>query len=862
MPVIHQYSIRSAGTVLLSIAVQLLCSRGAIGAPSLLLGSALGGSQSDTIRAISTDAAKNIYVVGETYSPDFPGSFTSNSARRAGDAFVVKFDSSGTEILYSVVLSGGAYDSARAVAIDSSGNVYVTGVTTSTNFPVTAGAFQRSSLSPGLEDAFVAKLSPTGVLVYATYLGGSSSDSGFAIALDQSGAAYVAGSTNSVDFPVTGNAPQRAFRGGSSDCFVAKLNPAGAILSYSSYLGGENIDVCKGIAVDASGAAFVTGTTMSIGFPVIGALKQTLSGPSDIFLTKIGSAGDRFLFSTYLGGEGADDGNVVRVDSTGAVYIAGDTTSIGFPVTAGTLQRQDNGWYDGYVCSVANDGSRILFATYLGGSGADSINDMFVEQDGRIVVAGYTSSTDFPVVQAFQSNFGGLFDAFVAVLSAGGKTLDFASYLGGGGDDRAYGVASLGTGQLVVAGQVMAGTTPYFQRRFSSAVTGNQDGFFAIISYVQPLRFIPITPCRVADTRLGDSPFGGPAIAGPASRDFVIPAGACGIPSTAQAYSLNVTVLPFVSLGYLAIWPSGQPQPVVSLLNSLDGRIKSNATIVPAGAGGAISVFATDKTHVFLDINGYFVSGSDPAGLAFYPVTPCRIADTRLANGPLGGPALIGSISRPFPVLSAACGIPASARAYSLNFTAIPRGSLGFLSTWPSGLPKPLVSTLNVPTGTIDANAVIVPTGAGGSIDVFVTDNADLVIDVNGYFAPAGEGGLYLYNVTPCRVYDSRLPFSSSGTDAPPITGLMSVQANSSACNVPQSAMALVLNATVLPVRSFGYLALWPQGQAQPLVSTLNAIDGAFTSNMALVPATHGSISMFLENTAHILLDISGYFAP
>lgn len=826
-------------------------------APTLPFASTLGGNQSETIRAIATDAAQNIYVVGETYSPDFPGPGTSSSARRTGDAFVVKLNSSGTQILYSVVLSGAGYDSARGVAVDSSGNAYVTGVTTSADFPVTTGAFQRSSMSPGLEDAFVVKLSPAGALLYATYLGGSSSDLGYAIAIDPSGAAYVAGSTNSMNFPVTGSAAQRTFRGGFSDCFVAKLDPSGAALSYSTYLGGENIDVCKGIAVDASGAAFVTGTTISTLFPVTAALKQTLSGASDAFLTKLSPAGDRFLFSTYLGGEGADDGNVVRVDKTGAVYIAGDTSSTAFPVTPGALQRQYNGGYDGFVCGVANDGSQIVFATYLGGSGADVINDLFVGQDGRIVVAGYTSSVDFPVVQSFQSSFGGTFDAFVAVLGANGMTLDLASYLGGGGDDRAYGVAPLGSGQLVVTGQVLAGTVSYMQRNFSSAVSGNQDGFLLAVSYAQPLRFVPVTPCRVADTRNPAGPFGGPAITGGTSRDFVVPASACGVPSTAQAYSVNVTVVPFGSLGYLLIWPSGQPRPFVSLLNSVDGRLKSNAAIVPAGAGGAVSIFATDTTNVFMDIDGYFASATDPSPLAFYPLTPCRVADTRLAAGPLGAPSLIALSSRTFPVLlAAACGIPVGAHAYSLNFTLVPSGPLGFLSTWPTGLPRPFVSTLNIPTGTVLAAAAIVPAGTGGSIDVFVTDNTDLAIDINGYFAPAGEGGLSLYSVTPCRVFDSRLPLP-----APAITGVKDVSITASACGIPILAKAFVLNATTVPVKSLGFLSLWPQGQPWPQVSTLNSIDGALTSNMAIVPATNGSISLYVTDQTHVILDVYGYLA-
>lgn len=271
-----------------------------------------------------------------------------------------------------------------------------------------------------------------------------------------------------------------------------------------------------------------------------------------------------------------------------------------------------------------------------------------------------------------------------------------------------------------------------------------------------PYGFVPVTPCRIADTRNASGPFGGPALASQSSRSFVIPSSSCGIPSTAAAYSLNVTVVPSGSLGYITIWPTGQAQPVVSTMNSLDGRIKSNAAIVPAGTGGAVSVFATDATNVILDINGYFVPVTTAGALNYYPVTPCRVADTRNSTGSLGGPSLAGNQTRSIPVLSSTCGIPSSAQAYSLNFTAIPQGALGYLSVWPAGQSQPLVSTLNAPTGTLTANAAIVPAGSGGAIDLFVTNTTNMVIDVNGYFAPAGTGGLSLYTLAPCRVLDTR----------------------------------------------------------------------------------------------------------
>ena len=393
---------------------------------------------------------------------------------------------------------------------------------------------------------------------------------------------------------------------------------------------------------------------------------------------------------------------------------------------------------------------------------------------------------------------------------------------------------------------------------------GQSLGTFIPSPQVSSANFIPLAPCRIADTRTPNAPLGGPAIAGNTFRDFVIPNSACGIPSIAAGYSLNVAVVPRGTLGFLTLWPSGQPRPLVATLNSIDGRIKSNAAIVRAGANGAVSVFATDTTDVILDINGYFVAGNDSA-LAFYPLTPCRVADTRGPTGPLGGPSLAGpgpvdsdELPRSFPILASSCGLPANAQAYSLNLAAVPKGpSLGFLTAWPTGQPMPLASSLNDPTGTVLANAAIVPAGTGGAVSVFVSDATDLVIDINGYFAPPGPGGLSFYTVTPCRVLDLRLPAGS-----PSFSSIRDVDVTASPCGVPPTAQAFVLNATAVPPGFLGYITMWPQGQTQPLAATLNAYDGAVTSNMAIVPTTTGSITIFPSAPTQLVLDIFGYFAP
>ena len=386
---------------------------------------------------------------------------------------------------------------------------------------------------------------------------------------------------------------------------------------------------------------------------------------------------------------------------------------------------------------------------------------------------------------------------------------------------------------------------------------GGMTGFGVVFEITFPMRYVPVTPCRVVDTRNPDGPFGGPPIQGGTQRSFAIPSGNCNIPASAAAYALNVTLVPEGPLGYLTIWPTGQPLPVVSTLNS-DGRVKANAAIVPAGnSGGAVSVFVTDTTNVILDIAGYFAPVSSST-LAFYPITPCRVADTR------NGKSLQAGQETDFTIVSTSCNIPDSAQAFSLNITAIPKGPLQYLTVWPTGQTQPLVSTLNAPTGTVTANAAIVGAGTNGQVAVYPTDETDLLIDVDGYFAaPASSPNpLSLYAAAaPCRVLDTRPPLGNgqfNGTLVPP------VDVWGSPCNVPSTSQAYVFNATVVPPGLMGYLTLWPDGGDQPNASTLNAYDGKITSNMAIVPAsmTNGKVDAYAYGLTNLILDISSYFAP
>jgi len=399
----------------------------------------------------------------------------------------------------------------------------------------------------------------------------------------------------------------------------------------------------------------------------------------------------------------------------------------------------------------------------------------------------------------------------------------------------------------------------------------------AIFNTPVALQFVPLAPCRLVDTRQNDG-FSGGTLQGNTTRSWILPnspylTNPCQetIPSTVAAYSLNITVVPHQPLGYLTAWPTGLTQPLTSTLNSYDGRIKANAVILPAGSSTycngcaeAVSVYVTDTSDVILDIDGYFVpSGSST--LAFFPLTPCRVVDTRQQNN---GEGFNGTSTFNLPQSASSGGAYgtctpfslSAAQGYSLNVTAVPvHGPVGYITIWPAGSSQPVVSTLNDYTGTVVANAAIVPAGSQQQTSVYTSDQTNLLIDINGYFAPASSGSqpLSLYVFAPCRVLDTR---GSGGAFSSELT----VPVVSSPCEVPSAAQGYVFNATVVPVGPLGYLTLWPDGSqgGQPVVSTLNAYDGAVTSNMAIVPNLDGSTDAYASDPTQLILDISSYFAP
>jgi len=391
---------------------------------------------------------------------------------------------------YSTYLGGSGGDEGWGITVDNLGNAYVTGSTSSTNFPTNLGSFQTASA--GNVDAFVTKLNATGsALVYSTYLGGSGSEGGgFGIAVDSLGNAYVTGGTASTDFPVTPGAFQTALAGGS-DAFVTKLDATGSALLYSTYLGGSGGEGGMfRIAVDSLGNAYVAGHTASTDFPVtVGAFQTAFVGNVAAFVTKLNATGSALFYSTYLGGStiqigGGDfkEGIAIAVDSLGNAYVAGGTTSNTFPTTPGAFQTTFvGGLADAFATKLNATGSALLYSTYLGGSGYEQAFGIALDTLGNAYVTGETGSINFPTtVGAFQTAFGGNSDAFVTKLNATGSALLYSTYLGGGsGYEQAFGIAVDTLGNAYVSGSTTSTNFPTTLGAFQTTFGGGLIDAFA-----------------------------------------------------------------------------------------------------------------------------------------------------------------------------------------------------------------------------------------------------------------------------------------------------------------------------------------------------------------------------------------------
>jgi fibronectin type 3 domain-containing protein len=399
-----------------------------------LLSTFLGGGGDDYGYALAVGKAGDIWVTGETRSLDFSTSADAFDIATNGgpDVFISRFSADGSILLYSTYLGGGLKDVGHALAVDEVGNVWVTGYTSSPNFPTTSDALDPSH--NGNDDVFIAQLATNGTLLYSTYLGSGGWETGEDLVLDEAGNVWVTGFTTR-DFPTTSNAFDTT-KEGDWDAFLLQIAGNGSILHYSTFLGGKSFEVGYSLAMDGAGNIWVTGITSSGDFPITSnAFDPTHNSYYDVFITQFAPNGT-LLYSTFLGGTREDFGQSLAVDEAGNVWVTGKTISSNFPVTAYAFDRTHNGDYDAFVACLVPENQRLLFSTYLGGSGYDWASAMALDGAGGVWVTGGTpnANLDFPTTpDALYSVPLGSCDVFITRLGGNGSTLLYSTFLGSGG---------------------------------------------------------------------------------------------------------------------------------------------------------------------------------------------------------------------------------------------------------------------------------------------------------------------------------------------------------------------------------------------------------------------------------------------
>lgn len=618
--------------------------------PVLSYATYFGSNGNEVITAVKVDGTGNIYLAGSTTSstflPDatlqrvYGGANSPLNQARFGDAFIVKVNATGTAAIYATFLGGGGDDLATALAIDATGNAYVTGATQSANFPVTAGAYQRSNrgftddnfvYNPG--DGFVVKLNSTGsALLYSTYLGGTLNDLPLGIAVDTSGNAVVVGGTTSADFPTTTGALSQTFRGNANmgpsvagDAFVTILNAAGTALNYSTFLGGRSKDAAAGVAIDAQNNIYVCGITFSGNFPVTAGAYQTTFRGLETTTDFAGAAGDAFVakfnaqgalvYNTYLGGSFREGAAAIAVDSTGAAYITGNTASLNFPATTGAVQSAYGGkqavgttgetyYGDAFAAKLNPSGTQLVYATYLGGSGDEAGLALALDTAGSVYITGFSTSTNFPLsADALQNSNAGVGgqgldaiapdiperprntgDAFLVKLSPTGA-LTYSSFFGGNRDDAGLGLTIDAQGNAFVVGNTLSTTLRTTPGAVQGAYAGTTspfprgDGFVAKFAFGAPV--VTLVPARINII----SGFTASGIAG----------ATLATPYTVEVVTASGAVVPGVSVTFTATAATVSPATVTT---NASGRASTTVTLGATAGAGSVTAAVTGLTPV------------------------------------------------------------------------------------------------------------------------------------------------------------------------------------------------------------------------------------------------------------------------
>jgi IPT/TIG domain/Bacterial Ig-like domain (group 2)/Beta-propeller repeat/Galactose oxidase, central domain len=664
--------------------------------PVLVYSTYLGGSSDDGGYLLAVDSQGHAYLTGYTDSTDFPITGTSISSAPNGTykAFVAKLSADGTSLVYSTYLGGSGGDFGSDVALDSTGNAYIVGNTSSTDFPVTANAFQSSLATGATSNVFLSKLSADGQsLLYSTYLGGGGIDYGFGIAVDANQNAYLTGETTSgspTPFPTTSSAFQSTLNSPYGNGFISRIDTTAtgaASLVYSTFLGGTTSgywywDQGTSIAVDANQNVYVVGMASSTNFPITSATAYQTRGNvngsaylTQIDTTKSGSSG--LIYSTYFGGTGnTDQAASVALDSTGKVYLTGGTGSSDFPVTTSVTNSSAGKGFVAKFDTTRSQSASLLYSTLVGGSSGEFSGAIAVDPIGNAYISGWTFSSDFPVTaDAVQSTKGtGVNNSFLAVLSWDASKILYGTYLGGNGSSNltefAYGLALDPSNNIYVAGGTGSSDFQTTSGAFQTSLNGSSDAFIAkltalpipMISSLSPLSGPNGAQITINGLNFGSSQGSSTVTFGTDTAPIVSwsdTAIVAQVPAFAPIGFLQVTVTTLLEASNSEPFTVTNPHPVISSLSPTSGAPGTLVTITGSqfgstqgqsvnfnGVSAPISSWSDTSITVHVPAgattgNVTVTSGTNLTSNGVNFTVPLIVTGLSLISGPVGAPVTI-----------------------------------------------------------------------------------------------------------------------------------------------------------------------------------------------------------------------------